>query len=225
MMRILCLALLIGWHGTGTTALVIPPAQEKPIRMREKSPQLSAARQGESTRRIFVQSLTSTLGALAIGFDLSPARAAPPIAVIAEELGYFPVQNKQGEVVYVAKRVARESSRQAISLAKKMSEQGIYMVGTYWCPHTSRQKELFGREAWSMIDYVECSPKGYGSNPQLCIQQKVDGYPTWIFPDGRQLAGERSLAILAKEIGYSNFREELENDVPSLVGADSCKLR
>lgn len=57
------------------------------------------------------------------------ARAAPPIAVIAEELGYFPVQNRAGDLVYVPKRVQRESSEQAIELAKKMSEKGAVMYG------------------------------------------------------------------------------------------------
>ena len=57
------------------------------------------------------------------------AQAAPPIAVIAEELGYFPVQNRAGDLVYVPKRVQRESSDQAIELAKKMSEKGAVMYG------------------------------------------------------------------------------------------------
>lgn len=57
------------------------------------------------------------------------AQAAPPIAVIAEELGYFPVQNRVGDLVYVPKRVQRESSDQAIELAKKMSEKGAVMYG------------------------------------------------------------------------------------------------
>ena len=57
------------------------------------------------------------------------AQAAPPIAVIAEELGYFPVQTKAGDLVYVPKRVQRQSSDQAIELAKKMSEKGAVMYG------------------------------------------------------------------------------------------------
>jgi hypothetical protein len=57
------------------------------------------------------------------------ALAAPPIAVIAEELGYFPVQNKAGEVVYVPRRVQRQSSDQAIELAQKLSQEGAVMYG------------------------------------------------------------------------------------------------
>lgn len=57
------------------------------------------------------------------------ANAAPPIAVIAEELGYFPVQNKAGEMVYIPKRIQRQSSQQAIDLAKKLSKAGAVMYG------------------------------------------------------------------------------------------------
>jgi hypothetical protein len=57
------------------------------------------------------------------------AWAAPPIAVIAEELGYFPVQNKAGEVVYVPRRIQRQSSDQAIELAQKLSQAGAVMYG------------------------------------------------------------------------------------------------
>lgn len=50
----------------------------------------------------------------------SAADAAPPIAIIAEELGYFPVTNRNGDTVYVPKRVSRTSSQQSIDLAKHL---------------------------------------------------------------------------------------------------------
>ena len=178
-----------------------------------------------SSRRRFLASVPAVFGSLVAAIPSSSATAAPPIAIIAEELGYFPVQNKQGEVVYVAQRVARQSSKQAIALATELTQQGVYMAGTYWCPHTSRQKELFGREAWALIKYTECSPKGYGAQPKLCIEQKVDGYPSWIFADGRQLAGERPLSELAKEIGFQGFRDSLEQNVPPMLGSQACQLK
>ncbi|GKY94777.1 hypothetical protein MPSEU_000442800 [Mayamaea pseudoterrestris] len=183
-----------------------------------------ATLQEAKTRRSFFGTIPAALGFLSVAAATTnaPANAAPPIAIIAEELGYFPVQNKKGEVVYVSQRVSRESSKQAIELAKKLSEQGVYMAGTYWCPHTSRQKELFGREAWSMIKYVECSPKGYGADPKFCVAQNVDGYPTWVFPGGKQVGGERPLSVLANEIGFQGFREELEKNLPPAMGSQGC---
>ena len=79
---------------------------------------------------------------------------SPPISVIAEELGYFPVTTTNGDVTYVPKRVSRKSSPQAIELAKVLREKGATMYAAYWCPHCSRQKELFGLEAWSIMNVM-----------------------------------------------------------------------
>ncbi len=173
------------------------------------------------TRRGFLHSLV--VAAITCFTQATIAQAAPPIAIIAEELGYFPVTNREGETVYVAQSVKRTSSPQAQQLAQVLKEKGVVMVGTYWCPHTSRQKELFGKEAWSKIPYVECAPKGYQADPKYCLAKQVDGYPTWIFPNGKRIAGERPLALLAEEIEFRGFRPELEQDIPPLGGA-SCQL-
>ena len=55
------------------------------------------------------------------------------------------------------------------------------MYGAFWCPHCQHQKELFGKEAWSYIKYVECSPKGYGYDSKLLASKDIDGFPTWFF--------------------------------------------
>lgn len=150
-----------------------------------------------------------------------PAMAAPPISVIAEELGYFPIQNRDGQVMYVPKKVQRQSSDQAIELAKKMKEKGISMYGAFWCPHCSRQKEIFGKEAWAYIDYVECAPKGYGYKGTC---KNVDGYPTFRDKRGRiNFSGERPLEFLAKEVGFQGFDSSLEDEVP-MIGT-ACRLR
>jgi len=48
------------------------------------------------------------------------ANAAPPMAVIAEELGYFPVTNRNGDTIYVSARVKRHSTEQAVALAEHL---------------------------------------------------------------------------------------------------------
>lgn len=153
----------------------------------------------------------------------SSAVAAPPISVIAEELGYFPVTTKDGDVTYVPKRVSRKSTSQAIELAKLLSDKDVTMYGAYWCPHCSRQKELFGAEAWALINYVECSPKGYGFQGQkMCMG--VEGYPTFKDKTGRliNISGERPLDFLAQQVRFSNFDASLEEELPALGTA--CKL-
>lgn len=76
----------------------------------------------ETTRRRFL------VGTIFAGALLSscPSFAAPPIAIIAEELGYFPVTNRYGETVYVPKRIQRPSSNQAIELAKHLQQVSTY---------------------------------------------------------------------------------------------------
>lgn len=172
----------------------------------------------------------------------SRAEAAPPISIISEELGYFPVTNNDGELVYVPKRIARKSSPQSIALAKRLQENNVKMYGAYWCPHCSRQKELFGAEAWSYIEYVECGgPKGYKyQGPKLCNAKAAEGYPTWEVTTTTEdakassgttrtttyFSGEHDLDYIAQYIHFPDFDPALETDVPSLIGAAAnCKLR
>jgi hypothetical protein len=176
-----------------------------------------------SSRRQWLQKSFGVLVGGSVAAELigtQPATAAPPIAIIAEELGYFPVQNRAGEVVYIPKKVKRESTDQAIELAKVMQEKGVSMYGAYWCPHCSRQKELFGKEAWSYINYVECSPKGYGFK---AVCSNVDGYPTFKDKKGKlNFSGERGLADMAQQVGLTSFDPSLEGGIP-LIGS-TCKL-
>jgi hypothetical protein len=160
------------------------------------------------------------------------AKAAPPMAVIAEELGYFPVRNRAGDLVYIPKRVGRQSSEQAVRLAEKLREEGVAVFTAYWCPHCARQSELFGRQAWEeQIRRVECSPAGYGANPSLCMAKQVDGYPTWIFPTNNNraeplvISGERPLSELAQAVGFTGFKPELETNLPPLPGSAACKQK
>mmetsp|Transcript_30985 Transcript_30985/g.46988 ORF Transcript_30985/g.46988 Transcript_30985/m.46988 type:complete len:235 (-) Transcript_30985:183-887(-) len=183
----------------------------------------------QSTRK---QWLANTVAAAISVVATAPAAfAAPPFAIIAEELGYFPVQNDQGRTVYVAKRVSRESSDQAIQLAKYLNQQGVAVYETYWCPHSARQRELFGKEAWALLKHVECSPQGYQGQPMVCQKEGIDGYPTWKLKANSKkkselLSGERPLSMLAEASGYSGtFDEALEQNVPPMIGSGSCQLR
>lgn len=173
-----------------------------------------------SRRRWLQQGVAATAaGILSGSIAASPALAAPPIAVIAEELGYFPVRNKAGDMVYIPKKIQRESTAQAVELAKKMQQKGITMYGTFWCPHCARQKEIFGKEAWSYIKYVECASKGYGYKG-MC--KDVDGYPTFKDKRGKfKVDGERPLEVFAKELGFVAFDPSLEDEVP--MSGTSCK--
>lgn len=154
------------------------------------------------------------------------ANAAPPVSVIAEELGYFPITktSSSGETVriMVPKRISRTSSTQAIRLAEFLKTKDTTVFTAYWCPHCARQRELFGREAWAILRNVECSPGGYQANPAICLKNQVDGYPTWKI--GKQvIGGERDLADIAKAVGFVGFDPALEENVPPPLGSSQCR--
>jgi hypothetical protein len=177
-------------------------------------------------------------------------QAAPPIAIIAQELGYFPVTNSLGETVYVPKSVQRESSEQAMALAQHLRSIGARMYGAYWCPHCARQRELFGRQAWNNIlskdevefgssgssgsssntgnvVSIECSPQGYRNQAALClppINTHIDGFPTWKIHN-KYFGGERDLSELAQLSGFPKVWDStLETNLPPPIGSSSCRF-
>jgi hypothetical protein len=78
------------------------------------------------------------------------------------------------------------------AFAQCLSEKGAVMYGTYWCPHCQNEKKAFG-DSFRFVNYVECT-----QDPKRCTAAKIDGYPTWIFPDGRRLEGEQGLQKLSQ---------------------------
>lgn len=86
-------------------------------------------------------------------------------------------------------------------LAECLTEKGVTFYGAYWCPHCTAQKKLFGR-AMSKVTYVECAiPGDPRAQTQACKDANIEGYPTWVFPDGSRLSGEVSLQRLAEKSG------------------------
>ncbi len=77
--------------------------------------------------------------------------------------------------------------------AKCLSEKGVTMYGVDWCPHCQNEKKEF-EDSFKYVNYVEC-PK----EPQKCLALGIEGYPTWIFADGKRLVGEQGLEKLVKE--------------------------
>ncbi|KKU91786.1 MAG: VKORC1/thioredoxin domain protein [Candidatus Jorgensenbacteria bacterium GW2011_GWA1_48_11] len=79
--------------------------------------------------------------------------------------------------------------------AKCLASKPVTMYGAYWCAHCESQKNAFGG-SFKYVPYVECT-----RDVQECLVQKINGYPTWIFPDGRRLEGEMSLNDLSAQSG------------------------
>ena len=72
------------------------------------------------------------------------------------------------------------------------------MYGTNRCSHCQNQKELFGYEAFSKINFVDCDKQ-----KNVCALEGVQGYPTWKFANGSRLEGEQTFEALAQAAGCS----------------------
>ncbi|TAE56344.1 MAG: hypothetical protein EAZ87_18525 [Nostocales cyanobacterium] len=101
--------------------------------------------------------------------------------------------------------IKNTSGEAEIALAKHLKNIKAKMYGAYWCGHCKHQKELFGKQAWPTITYIECDPKGTNPRPDLCEKAKIQGYPTWEI-NGKLYPGRQSLENLAKISGYKGKR-------------------
>ena len=86
-------------------------------------------------------------------------------------------------------------------LAKCLSEKNATMYGAFWCPHCLEQKNMFGK-SFEFVNYIECDARGNNAQPELCQQNGIRGYPTWII-DGEKYEGVQSLENLAQYSGCS----------------------
>lgn len=106
------------------------------------------------------------------------------------------------------------SGESELALARHLTDIGAKMYGAYWCPHCHDQKQLFGKEAFALVNYVECAADGQNSQAALCqqvgpqISQQTGrdfGFPTWEV-NGQYLVGTQSLEELANASGYQGSR-------------------
>lgn len=82
--------------------------------------------------------------------------------------------------------------------AKCLKDKGATFYGAFWCPHCQNQKKLFGKSEM-YLNYVECSTPDGKSQLKICIDKKVESYPTWEFADGSRETGELALEKLAEK--------------------------
>ena len=88
------------------------------------------------------------------------------------------------------------------NFAQCLEAKGAKFYGAFWCPHCQAQKALFGKSK-SLLPYVECSTPDQKDQTQICKDNKIEGYPTWIFADGSRNSGEMTLEQLAEKTGCS----------------------
>ena len=101
--------------------------------------------------------------------------------------------------------VTTTSGEAEIALARHLTKIGAKEYIAWWCPHCHEQKQLFGKQAYSEINHIECDPQGQNAQPDLCKAANIQSFPTWEI-NGQQYQGVQSLAELAQISGYQGPR-------------------
>ena len=90
-----------------------------------------------------------------------------------------------GLQLYYSDMLAPREDPQLQALASHLQRSGAKFYGTFWCSTCQEQKRLFGTSA-ERLPYVECTPDGRrGLIARVCIEEKVNRYPTWIIREQR----------------------------------------
>ena len=107
--------------------------------------------------------------------------------------------------------IRSESLPDQVALATHLQKMKARVYGAYWCPHCHTQQEIFGKEASTILTYIECDPRGKDAQPDLCKASNIKAYPTWEIR-GKYYTGMQSLEKLAILSGYKgsrNFQEQV----------------
>jgi thiol-disulfide isomerase/thioredoxin len=72
------------------------------------------------------------------------------------------------------------------AFAQCLKDKGAVFYGAFWCPHCQAQKKAFGSSA-KLLPYVECSTADANGQTQICIDKKIQSYPTWELADGTRI--------------------------------------
>ena len=76
--------------------------------------------------------------------------------------------------------------------AQCLASKNLTMYGAVWCSHCKSEKANFG-DSFKYVPYVECT-----ENPDLCLKNGVESYPTWIDENGVKYVGEQGLEKLSE---------------------------
>jgi hypothetical protein len=83
------------------------------------------------------------------------------------------------------------------NFAQCIKSSGAEFYGAFWCKHCQDQKAEFGSSK-QYLPHIECSNPD-NTQKQVCIDKKIEGYPTWIFKDGSQISSKLSFEVLSEK--------------------------
>lgn len=102
--------------------------------------------------------------------------------------------------------ITTTSGTAEVDLAKHLTATGAKKYGAFWCPHCYEQKQLFGKEAFAEINYLECDPQGKNPQREACLAAGIQSFPTWEI-DGKFYPGTKTLEELAKLSNYQGNKD------------------
>ena len=82
--------------------------------------------------------------------------------------------------VLVRSNIAPAGPGKYDTFAQCLKDKEVTFYGAFWCSHCQAQKKLFGSSV-KLLPYVECSTADGNAQTQICIDKKVESYPTWEF--------------------------------------------
>ncbi|MEK7607947.1 MAG: hypothetical protein AAB484_03475 [Patescibacteria group bacterium] len=86
------------------------------------------------------------------------------------------------------------------TFASCIENSGTTFFGAFWCPHCQEQKAIFGKSA-AKLPYTECSTIDGKDQLPVCVDKKIETYPTWELRNGMRKTGVLSLSELSTFTG------------------------
>ena len=102
--------------------------------------------------------------------------------------------------------IVDDSSPRALKLGRALRRNKGVMYGAYWCGFCNRERQELGKQAMSMVEYVECDPRGEGADPDRCSDAGVSAFPTWVQP----VAGKDTTAKREGALGIEGLAKWME---------------
>jgi glutaredoxin len=96
-------------------------------------------------------------------------------------------------VIIVTTNTDGENKINFDGFAQCLASKNITMYGAEWCEHCKDEKAGFGN-SFKYVSYVECTVE-----TKKCIDNGIDSFPTWIFPNGKKLVGKQGVEKLSEE--------------------------
>ena len=100
-----------------------------------------------------------------------------------------------------------EPAPDLVQFAEDLAEAGVIFYGAEWCPACTQQKQLF-EDGGDDLPFIEVTNPDRSAG-QIAIDNDVQVYPTWVFPDQTRATGVLTLQELSQRSGVAIPQSEI----------------